>query len=93
MNHHQPEPSVSGRLLRLPAVENLSGLKKTTIYARMADKNDPFPVPVRLGGRAVAWREREVLAWIEGRAKTKLHNRLLGLHDIPKPCLVFCRIS
>lgn len=60
------------RLLRLPAVQDLVGLSKTTIYAAMAEKGGQgFPAPVRIGNRAVAWREHEVLSWIESRTKTK----------------------
>lgn len=47
------------RLLRLPEVEFLSGLKKTSIYQRAAG----FPAPVKVGS-ATAWRESEVNAWI-----------------------------
>lgn len=65
----KPTPA---RLLRLPAVQDLVGLSKTSIYAAMAEKGGlGFPAPVRIGNRAVAWREHEVLSWIEGRTKTK----------------------
>lgn len=50
------------RLLRLPEVQFLSGLKKTSIY----DRADGFPAPVKIG-RATAWRESEVNAWIASR--------------------------
>lgn len=61
----------TGRLLRLDAVENLTGLRKSSIYTYMASKAHGFPTPVRIGARAVAWREHEVRAWIESRSKTK----------------------
>jgi prophage regulatory protein len=64
-------PALTAKLLRLYGVEALTGLKKSAIYSAMANKDDPFPAPVRIGARAVAWRESEVLAWIESRAKTK----------------------
>lgn len=60
------------KLLRLPAVCELVGLSKTSIYAAMAkDGGQGFPTPVRIGCRAVAWREHEVSAWIESRTNTK----------------------
>ena len=32
---------------------------------------DPdFPKPIRLGKRAVGWRESEVIAWLESRERT-----------------------
>lgn len=60
------------KLLRLPAVCALVGLSKTSIYAAMVkDTGLGFPVPVRIGCRAVAWRESEVLDWIESRTTTR----------------------
>lgn len=67
-NDAAPKP---GRLLRLEGVENLTALRKSSIYTYMAKKEHGFPTPVRIGARAVAWRESEVLAWIESRTKTK----------------------
>lgn len=63
------QPRHPEKLLRLPRVEEATALKKSTIYAGMRDGT--FPTPVRLaGGRAVAWRESEVQAWIAARTKT-----------------------
>ncbi|MFH1885211.1 MAG: AlpA family transcriptional regulator [Pseudomonadota bacterium] len=53
------------RLLRRPDVESLTGLGRSAIYQKVAAGD--FPPPVRLGLRAVAWREAEVLEWIEAR--------------------------
>lgn len=69
MDTKQPAPPATGRLLRLDAVENLTGLRKSSIYTYMASKDHGFPTPVRIGARAVAWRESEVSAWIESRTK------------------------
>ena len=51
------------KLLRRPEVEAIAGLSRTSIYARMA-KGD-FPRPMRLGLRAVAWRDSDVQEWID----------------------------
>ena len=59
--------SKSDKYLRLPAVEDLTALRKSTLYALMAEGK--FPTSVRLAARAVAWRESEVLAWCDGRIK------------------------
>lgn len=56
------------KLIRLPSVENLTGLKRSAIYAGM--RAGTFPGSVRLAVRAVAWREAEVLAWCADRTKT-----------------------
>jgi prophage regulatory protein len=51
------------RLLRLAEVESRCGIKKSRIYAGMAEGT--FPKCVRLpGGRAVAWPASRIDAWI-----------------------------
>ena len=54
-----------GRLLRRPDVEKLVGLKRAWIYQLM--RQEEFPLPVRLGARAVAWRESDISEWIAAR--------------------------
>ena len=61
-------PAKPGKLLRLPAVEELTGLKKSTIYAGVNART--FPAPVRLSARAVAWREEAVFSWVLERTTT-----------------------
>ena len=53
------------RLIKLPEVLRLTGLSRSTLYRKL--KEGDFPRPVQLGKRAVAWRESEVIAWINGR--------------------------
>ncbi len=53
------------RILRRPAVENMTGLSRSTIYVQMA--GGQFPRPVRLGKRAVGWRESAIAQWLENR--------------------------
>ena len=55
----------SDSLLRRPDVEKLVGLKRAWIYQLM--RQGEFPLPVRLGDRAVAWRESDIAAWISER--------------------------
>lgn len=55
------------KILRRPQVQSLIGLSCSTIYAKLADPDDEFPRPVKLGKRAVGWRESEVLAWLSER--------------------------
>ena len=54
---------MQNRLLKRPEVEAITGLSRASIYARMA-KGD-FPRPMRLGPRAVAWRDSDVQEWID----------------------------
>jgi len=51
-------------LLRLPAVEARTGLKKSAIYAGIKDKT--FPACVKLG-RASAWPSSSIDRWIAER--------------------------
>ena len=68
---NQTTKPAPGRLLRLDAVENLTGLRKSSIYTYMANKSQGFPGPLRIGARAVAWRESDVLAWIAARTEAR----------------------
>lgn len=54
------------RILRRKSVEEVTALSRSTIYEMMAQGN--FPKPVRLGKRAVGWRESDIAAWLESRA-------------------------
>ena len=51
------------RMLRRPDVEALTGLSRSTIYASM--DRGTFPRPVRIGLRAVAWREDDIERWLK----------------------------
>jgi len=63
-----PPPVSRDRLARLPQVENLTGLKKSSIYQRM--REGKFPQAVRLSSRMVAWSENAVLQWVQDRLAT-----------------------
>lgn len=51
------------RLLRGPEVLYKTGLSQSEKYRRIAAGT--FPKPLKLGARAVAWRESEIQRWIE----------------------------
>jgi prophage regulatory protein len=53
------------RLLRRRQVEALTGLKRSTIYQRLAEGT--FPKQIHLGPRSVGWLASEVNAWIAER--------------------------
>jgi len=55
------------RLLRLPSVESLTGLKRAHLY-NLARKG-LFPKPLKIGARASAWQASEVHAWIAERIR------------------------
>ncbi len=57
------------RFLRLPEVLKRTALSRTSIWRMM--KRNEFPRNVRLGARAVAWRESDVEKWMDTRPPTK----------------------
>ncbi|HRC70723.1 MAG TPA: AlpA family transcriptional regulator [Candidatus Competibacter denitrificans] len=52
-------------LLRLPEVEQRTGLKRSALYKRI--EAGEFPRPIRLTPKAVAWPSSEVSAWIAAK--------------------------
>ena len=52
-------------LLRLPDVQAMTGLSKSTLYFRI--QAGDFPHPVKLGERMSAWPKNEVMAWCQAR--------------------------
>lgn len=65
----QAQQSKRDPFLRLSEAERLSGLRKSTIYALMAKQPPEFPSCVRISPRCVAWRESDIVAWADSRAK------------------------
>ncbi|MGE4497633.1 MAG: helix-turn-helix transcriptional regulator [Deferribacterales bacterium] len=53
------------KLLRRNEVEKVTGLKRSSIYSKI--KEGDFPKPIKLGMRAVAWLEADVMQWIESK--------------------------
>lgn len=51
------------KLLRQREVQAMTTIPRSTLYAKVA--NGTFPKPVKLGERAAAWRESDVIAWME----------------------------
>jgi prophage regulatory protein len=54
-------------LLRLPTVEAVVGLSKTTIYTLVA--RGDFPQPIRRGNRCTRWRSADVTAWLRAQGQ------------------------
>lgn len=53
------------KLIRLPQVLELTGYSRATVY-RLMNSGD-FPLCVKLGARAVAWRSTDIDEWIASR--------------------------
>ena len=56
---------MASKILKRPAVEAATGLRRSTLYRLIS--LDMFPPPVRIGLRAVGWREDQINSWIEQR--------------------------
>ena len=64
-NHQMEDPSP--KLLTLDQVKQMTTLSRSTIYGLMAQNR--FPLPIRVGLRAVRWIEAEVVAFIRSRPR------------------------
>ena len=53
------------RFLRRSQVEAITGLSRSTIYAKM--QADEFPRQIKLSIKTVAWIESEIQDWLNAR--------------------------
>ena len=64
--------AITCQVIRLPEVQRITGLSKSTIYAKMdscSPYHDPdWPKKVSLGPRSVGWYRHEVIEWVESRS-------------------------
>ena len=56
----------SVRLLRLPAVMELTGMSRTTVYRLVREKKFPQPVPVAVPKMSV-WPSDKIDQWIQAQ--------------------------
>lgn len=57
---HEPK---SRQLIRMLDVMDMTGMARSTIYAKI--KEGQFPRPLKISHRHVAWDKQDVVAWIE----------------------------
>lgn len=50
------------RIVRFPEVLVLTGLSRATIYRKMANRT--FPLQRKICGRAIGWRQPDIMAWL-----------------------------
>ena len=55
------------RLLTRTEVERRVGLKRSALYRLM--RADEFPLPLRIGPRAVRWPSSEIEEWLSSRPR------------------------
>ena len=58
---------MTDRLIRLEEVLSCTGLSRSETYRQIQEGT--FPRPVKVGKRAVRWRESEVEEWITERPR------------------------
>ena len=61
--------NMNQKILRLKAVQDWTGLSRSTIYAMLKAGN--FPQSVSLGERSVGWYEADIQGWINSRQASK----------------------
>lgn len=78
LNSAAPSPifDATSTLIRMPEVESIVGMKRSTIYKLMQRTDCGFPLPVKLSnsnarGAPVAWVLSEVQAWARGRIEAR----------------------
>jgi len=59
---------MQNRILRRHEVESQIGLSRSSIYQMMSDGD--FPLPIKLGKRAVGWREQDLNEWLSNRVSS-----------------------
>jgi prophage regulatory protein len=57
---------IADALLRLSTVQALTGLSKTTLYAKAAAGE---LTPIRMGKRCTRWKAADVTAWLQAQGK------------------------
>lgn len=67
------------RIVRLPEVERMTGLAKTTIHRWYRDGR--FPRPLRLGPKSIGWRRKEILEWLDSLPRAGGANGDVGEAD------------
>jgi prophage regulatory protein len=71
---------MSERFLRLADVRHRVPYSRATIYEKMS--KGEFPRSINLGGRAVAWRESDIDAWMAKRVEESGYGELRGADGI-----------
>ena len=65
MNDSSPVASAHFKVLRLPQVCEVTGLRRSMIYQLEAEQR--FPRRIKIGVRAVGWMQGEVQQWVVQR--------------------------
>lgn len=64
--------SNSRKVLRLPSVQGITGMARSTLYKAIKDGH--FPRSISLGPRSVGWLESDIQDWLEARIAQSRSN-------------------
>jgi prophage regulatory protein len=74
-----PRPAVHVNLLRRPAVQEVTGLTRSSLY-RLIQAGE-FPAPIKISASASAWVEAEVQTWISHRIARRDRQEVGRSHE------------
>ena len=57
---------MDNKIYRIKTVCDITGLPKSTVYAKMLNRE--FPRPIKLSRHAVGWKSDELQAWISNQS-------------------------
>ena len=60
---------MQNRILRRHQVQEQIGLSRSAIYHMMSEGD--FPLPIKLGKRAVGWKQQDIIDWLDNRKHTR----------------------
>lgn len=60
---------VAEALLRIATVEAVTGLGRSSIYAKLKAADGSFPQPIRLGARCTRFRAGDIQAWLAAQGR------------------------
>jgi prophage regulatory protein len=63
MQHNADDELKRRRLVRKPIVKSISGMSGATIERKV--RSGSFPRPLRIAPNCIAWRESDVLDWLD----------------------------
>jgi len=67
---------MTSKILRQRAVQDWTGLSRSTIYLMMREGR--FPNSLSLGARSVGWLEADIQGWIESRVSASSDKKELS---------------
>ena len=61
------QQATKNKIIRLPQVMEMTGLKKSSIYNMVKDKSSNFPPIIKIGIRSSGWSWLAVQKWVDDK--------------------------